>query len=229
MRNENLGDFLTQHFRVVMIGVGVVILLCILALIGLGVSKIKPAHTMLEIAVAPHDATILINGQEYRNGIYEIEPGNYTVEISKDGFESKSFSVEAPEKQTGKISTFLVNKKEGMEYYERSQADLNILGTMTDTETVEFMKDYNRRISIAEYLPIDASYSIEGPQVGEGERQGNNIYRQKIANGSTDSRCEWAFCLLVTGDLYNEEILRNTLLDKGYDLDDYEVIYDIES
>ena len=228
MRNENLGDFLSQHFRAVMIGVGVVILLCILALIGLGVSKIKPAHTLLEITVAPHDATISINGQEYRNGIYEFEPGNYTVDISAEGFEPKNFNVVVPEEQTGKISTYLVNKKEGMEYYERNQADLNILETMADTEAVEFMKDYNRRISISGYLPIDASYSIEGPPVGEGERQGNNIYRQKVENGTTDSRCGWAFCLLVTGDLYNEEVLRNTLLDKGYNLDDYEVIYDIE-
>ena len=222
MKDEGLGVFLSKYFRAVMIGVGVVVALCILALVALGISQINPPRTLLEINVAPSTATITINGQDYRNGIYEVEPGNYTATISADGFTGKSANITVEEGQTAKLATFLPNKSEGMAYFERSAADLNILRTLSDQEAVDFIKSYDKKLSIRDQLPLDASYDMS-EVLGI---PGNEIYEQTIYDGSTDSRCSAAFCLLVSGYELSLDAVRESIADAGYNLDDYEVIYD---
>lgn len=222
MNNENVGTFLSAHYRAIMIGVGIVATLCILALVVLGVSQIQPPRTLLEISVAPSTAVITINGQDYRNGIYEMEPGDYVVNIAASGFQPKTINVAVEDGQTAKIATYLKNQAEGMEYFERSAADINVLRGINEPEAVSFVQNYDRKLSIRDLLPIDASYDMSEVL----DMPSNEIYEQTISDGSADSRCKKAFCLLVSGYELNEEVLQETVADLGYNLDDYEVIYD---
>lgn len=222
MNNDNFGAFLSKHYRGIMVAVAIVITLCILGLIALFVSNnMTRPKTFLQINVAPGSALIEANGQEYHNGIYEVEPGTYTAEISAEGFESKTQNVTIREGETGKISTYLLNKDEGMDYYFSNAGDIEILRTIDDQEVKKFLDRYDQIISIRNKMPIDASYNVPGAGVS---------YSQTISDGSSDPRCESAFCLLVTGyGEPNTDVVDEVLSDLGYNMDDYDVIYDFKS
>ncbi len=225
MGDENFGSFLAKHYRVLMISVGAVVAVCLVALVGLAIAQIRPAGTYLDVNLAPAGkAVVTINGQEYGNGVFEFEPGEYTAEVSAAGFEPREAQISVAEGTTTKVATFLVNEKEGMEYFERSEADLRVLRTLDDPEAQEFIAAYDKKLAIEDELPINATYNVPIPGYS-----GNNLYEQKVVDGSGDKRCVRVFCLIVTGDGLNEEVLNNAVNNLGYDLDDYEVIYDVDA
>lgn len=221
MKNSesDLGAFLSRYYKKIMIFVTVIVILCIVLLIVIPLSHINRPRTMIEINVAPGNASIDIDGKMYSNGIYEITPGTHKISISADEFEPKEFSIETEADKTTRLATYLSNA-EGLSVYEKNIGDLNILATMDDAEVIDFMKEYNKKISIKNSLPIDASYAVDGA--------GINL-SQTISDGSEDSRCNMAFCLLISGyGEPNEYVLKNALNNLGYNLDNYEVIYDFK-
>ena len=225
MNNENLGYLLSKYFRPIMIVVGIIIALCICGIIAVIVHNLQPDKTLISVNVAPTQATITIDGQEYHNGTYEFAPGQYQANIAADGFESKTLDFNVESSKTTPISTYLVNKKEGMDYYENSAADLQVLGSLSEPEAQEFMQRYNKKLTIRDYLPIDATYNA-GPMRGETK---NDLQPQTITDGSTDSRCSKAFCLKVTGRNIDQQTISDTISNLGYNINDYEVIYDADS
>ena len=44
------------------------------------------AKPRVSLNIAPTSATITINGKDYRNGLYEMQPGTYKANISQEGF-----------------------------------------------------------------------------------------------------------------------------------------------
>lgn len=221
MNNDNFGVFLSRHYRGIMISVAVVIAVCVLVPIILLISNVAQPKTFLQINVAPGNALIDVNGQEYRNGIYEIEPGTYSAEISAEGFEPKIQSVTVQKGETAKISTYLLNEDDGMDYYLSNAGDIEILRSVEDQEVKDFLAHYDQMISIREKFPIDASYNV--PEMGLN-------YSQTVSDGSSRQECEMAFCLLVTGyGQPNDEVVDGALNDAGYNIDDYQVIYDFKS
>lgn len=221
MNNDNFGVFLSRHYRGIMISVAGVIAVCILVVIILLVSNVARPKTFLQINVAPGNALIEVNGQEYHNGIYEIAPGTYSAEISAEGFESKTQSVTVQKGETAKISTYLLNEDDGMNYYLSSAGDIEILRGIEDQEAKDFLARYDQMVSIREKFPIDASYNV--PEEGLN-------YSQTVSDGSSRPECEMAFCLLVTGyGQPNDEVVDDALSDAGYDMEDYQVVYDFKS
>ena len=109
-----------------------------------------------------------------------------------------------------------------MDWYKKSAADLQILDSLTDPEARAFMDDYHQKVSISNFFPIDATYDMSAIN----GTPGNSLYPQSIVDGSDDPRCSLAFCLLAYGYELNESELRNAVSNLGYNLDDYEVIYD---
>ena len=111
-----------------------------------------------------------------------------------------------------------------MAYFEKSAADLQVLATLDDPEVQEFMTAYNQKISIRDHFPIDATYDMSAVN----GTPGNDLYEQTITDGSQNPDCPIAFCLYVSGYRLNEDAIRDALKSLGYNLDDYEVIYDFK-
>ncbi len=221
MDNSSLGGFLVAHYRAVVWGSVAVILLCVIAIIIAAISQIKPARSFMEVAVVPTTATVTINGKDYRNGVYEMAPGNYVADVSQDGFEGAEVAVKVEPGETTRVEVVLPHEKWGIWYFERSQADLNVLATMKNAEAQEFMQGYNQRLELKEELPIEIMYDM-----AEVEDGGSGYGLMQLEDGSGDPRCELAFCLIASGDILNLEALKSAVTERGYNWDDYEVIYD---
>ena len=69
-----------------------IIITTVLVIFLIIVPAIKNANrpAFLDILVAPVDANVMIDGEEYRNAVYEMEPGHYTATITKEGFIEKN-------------------------------------------------------------------------------------------------------------------------------------------
>ena len=160
MRDGGFGEFITAHFRGVVIILSIIVIICVGALIALPFLAYRPKISSIEISVAPSFAKIEINGQTYTNGVHEFEPGEYEATISADGFESKKVKVTVEKEKSAKLSDYLLNTEEGLAYFERSEADLRSLEAVDKAEVKEFLDDYSKKVSIREVLPIDASYDM---------------------------------------------------------------------
>ncbi len=217
MTMNKIIDFLLKHYRGMMTSIITIATICIITLITLSVRNLTQSYTFLEINVVPGIATASINGQIYRNGIYRISPGTYTATLSAEGFVSKDVIIEVQKNQTSKIATYLDNEENGMNYIEQSEADLKLLQNVDEPQAINFLKAYNRKISLQDQLPINASYEANGQQL-----------TQTIANGTYDSRCDSTFCLLISSyGPPNLDVIKDSLSNLGYNLDDYIVFYDV--
>lgn len=227
MDDRNLGYLLTKYFRPIMITVGVVIAACLVGIIAVIIHNLMPEKTLVSINVAPTEATVTIDGREYHNGTYEIKPGQYQVSISADGFDPKIVNLDIKPHQTTPLSTYLVNKKEGLAYFEKSAADLQVLNSITDQEIQDFMQQYRKKISIKDQLPISVRYNAAQGSTTEGR----SLDFQTVSDGTSRSDCSMAFCLLVSAtygiSAPDEASVRAALSNLGYNYDDYEVIYDM--
>lgn len=212
-----------EHSKAFIRSVVGLILLSIILIIVVPMIRQSQKATMLEITVAPTSAIIEISGKEYRNGTYAIEPGEYEVKISRDGFDSKEQHLTIKAHELTTFRTFLIHRTEGLKYYERSAADLAALRlNVSDAEVNAFLADYDERLKIKDILPINASYNLKDTNPSFG----NYMILIKIDDGSTNPKCQLAFCLVVTGDERNEARVRERLAAYGFNYADYEIIYE---
>ena len=101
----------------------------------------KPA--LINIYILPKAAVIKINGEEYRNGVYEFQPGEYSGEISAEGFQAKKvdFSVKAHE--ATKVSDYLLCENEAFECYkDMPEVIEEMKAQAASQEEYEFARDY---------------------------------------------------------------------------------------
>lgn len=217
-------EFFDKHYRLCIGAIFGIIAICIIVIVAIPVGADIQKPTVLEVSVAPSTAKIVIDGQEYGNGAHVFKAGKYTASISQDGFESKNVDFEVKEHEQNLLSTYIVNKDEGMAYFERSVADIAAvrLSYDNDEKAREFIDAYDKKTKISEILPINASYDLKDTNPG----MGSYMIFMNIADGSNHGKCHHAFCLLVTGDRKNEKRVREMLQLNGYNYDDYEVIYE---
>ncbi len=214
----NLGDFLDKHSKSVVILLFVVIAICFGGTLVLGVFNYQEQKTYLSVMVAPVFARVTLNDQEYQMGLNEIEPGKYQVKISADGFISKEFTLEVKHGEPAAVSGYLMHASEGINYYARDAKSLSVLRAMSatnDEQLAKFLDDYSNLMGIKNSLPMDASFS-----------KGNQEIRVTVKDGSRDPRCKMAFCLIAVGEDINPGAVEFAVSSAGFDLKNYEVIYD---
>ena len=192
--------------------------------------KSLTAPTQISFNTAPASATITINGQEFSNGVYEIEPGEYKIEIKKDGFESKTDNIIIKPHKTNVYYGYVVNKTDGMSYFEQNQTDLDVLSHIDTDEVKNFQNDYQNKLKVRDILPIKGTYNMT-----EGVADARSLfvnYTIREGNSSKDY-CKNVFCIIVeSGSETNENLkltIKKELSKNGYDIANYEIKYDKEN
>lgn len=178
----------------------------------------------VSLNIAPTSANITINGKEYHNGLYEMSPGNYTATISQEGFSPKELQFEVKNHGITVVNDYILNEKEGLYYFESSDADMTILQNSNQPEVRSFLNEFEQKKSILSKLPFE-------DVVNENENKIAPIsnIKFKISDGSIDNNCKKIFCLLVTSGKTDMSILKKAVSKKikeeGFDPDGYQIIY----
>lgn len=227
---DGLLNFADSHYRTIRITlIGAILVLAAL----LGFFVLRPivaelnAPPRLSINIAPSNADILIDGQHYRCGLYELAPGDYHAQISADGFNAKDLDFTVTPHGTTIITDYLVHSNEGLAYFERSVVDLATLRAIDTPEIRDFLQAYDHKAAIVAELPITGSYDANADKNAAPVSE----YSFKITDGSRHADCQRVICLLISSYKANPTILKHAvsqkLQEKGYNLDDYQTIYEL--
>ena len=194
-------------------------------------------NSVISFNVTPMDAKISINGSEYAEGSYKFAPGTYEIAISREGMESKSFTVELGGDSIANVATFLVGEDGGFDFYELKEnydsflklAEMaSINNNMTvdqDTRAEEFVRGFEEDYTIFDVLPIvDKTLSQYGLEAGV-DYQYDVL---TIQNGADYDSCLMTLCLYITDTLSGrEERAKEIVNNFGYNSDNYQIIYEV--
>lgn len=203
-------NFIKQHKTI-----SVVLLLDLIVAIIIGIlviQRFKRAST-LQVLVAPTDAKVTINGKQYQNnGTYEVEPGELYVKVEYDGLVSKEFSLVAVADKTTKVYAYLVGENNDFSIYESNMAELDLLKRVgQDKEAGDFLQ----RMSIINILPYKYDVFDEATMT-------STTFRIDVDRIDCPDR----FCLQAVNQRNSSrELMKQKVLEKGYNLNDYEVFY----
>ncbi len=206
---EKLGKMLKNNPIIWILGFSIIVLLIILLIVVL----VNRNTARLDILVAPSDATVMVGDTRYKNGIYEgLEEGIYEVEITRDGLESKRLEIELKNGETTKLYLYLTG-----DGYSYTEEDSKILLLIDEYNNEKEAKDYLKKYPINKVLPI----------VIEGYSDDSSEYVSFRIDGGKFDDCKNEFCIKIT-DISgrNRALAEEAAKAKGYDLSDYEVIYE---
>ena len=208
----------------------VVDVLIILTIVGLNIfNSLKTVR--LELYVAPVDATVTINGKEYEEATYAFMPGHYEINISHADLGSKSFENDLESGHYLKLATFL--KDDNFEYYtlkdnyvsfsrlaEIAGAGHNIT-IDNDTSAEDFIKKTTSLYDALSLLPIDFQEYMETVD-------GEDLVADITVKESDSDDCATFLCIeaLMVG-AQDKNIANRILEEKGFNLEDYEILYTI--
>ena len=210
----NLDTIIQKHFKFLTALLGLVILGCGAVVLTTLLVRNAVGDAYVSITLAPTNAKITLNGEEYSIGSYVVKSGKYNVKIEAEGFKTKEFSFEAKNGQVAAISEYLENETEGLKYYERSAADMKALKFIHSKEGDDlsnFLAEYKRKTDIIYSLPLDASVPA------------NTVM---IRDGSLRDDCNMAFCLVVEGFTIDKDRVSAVISQKGFKPEEYTIIYD---
>lgn len=211
---KKLGEFLKNN-PIFMLLFGLIVALFVILMV-VSVKSLRAAK--LEILVAPTSAEILIDGEKYQNGIYDgMEEGVYTVKILQDGFNTEEFQIELKSDETTKLYKYL---KGNDGYYENHMEDLEIMRLVSEYEVGLVAQNYLEKYPIMKVLPL----------VVEKYAEDFTEYTWFRIDGGKYDECEKEFCLKITdmsGGNYEKAL--KMIQKKGFDPDDYKIIYEDDS
>lgn len=169
----------------------------------------------LEILVAPSAAKITVDGKEYKNGTYKMEPGEVTVKITMDGFITKELPALLTRGGTTKLYTYLIPENESMDWYLEHPEEQMLLNTIGDARAAAASAEYLTENPIVKVLPlIYANYDE------------NWNYTEYRVDGGDFEECEREFCLRVTDTTGgNYEAALELIRENGFSPEDYEIVY----
>lgn len=195
--------------RRIVTGFIVIDVLVVIVLVVLWVMKINRT-AVLDIVLAPGMATVNINGEKYLPGAYRVYPGQVTAEISAEGFETKTLELNLNAESTTKIYEYLMPTEDNLNYYATHNDDVELLARIGGEEAEEILKV----ISIKQILPI-VDFHYEGL---------NGKSREIVISEAPE--CDKIFCLVARGDISNHTEVKNLIKEKGYNPEDYEIVYE---
>lgn len=229
--SSRLKDFLNQRW------VKTVFLIDILAIIVIAGILIWNATKTATVtfSVAPLDAKITLSGQgDYENGTYKLHPGNYEVTISRDGLESKTFDLELKSGYVTTLTAFLIGEGNNFEFYElkanyASFQKLSEIASASNNQTTDH--DTSAEDFITKFQTLQSFYSTNLPfeysEYGNSE-DGRSILKYGITvRTSNETSCQKYLCIKAVGNNVEEAFIKQILTERGFNLEEYEVHYQI--
>lgn len=207
---------LWQHIRksngrlLTFISITAIALIIIIAAVTAIIDARKTAR--IDVLVAPISASVKINGRGYGNGLHKVEPGDFTVIITKDGFESyeESFSLAAGE--TKDLAVYLMQLDGGYGWYLAHPEDDMVMTGVGDKKASAKAAEMLAKYPILNILPHQDSegtfdYTISPKFSGE------ELVSLVI---------ELNTCAEYSKGIYRNEALQ-WLVGQGYDPNDYKI------
>lgn len=172
----------------------------------------------IEVLVAPSFAKVEIDHTKLKtSGTSKYYPGEYTVTISADGFESTETTLNLEKDQTATLYLYLQPTTENYNFYLENKTESNLVQRINDLRTQASNNAYINKYPITEVLPIN---------IVEQNREKNEWTEFHINYGQYEN-CKTEFCIKIsdyTGG--NQERALNIIREKGFNPDDYEIIYE---
>ena len=216
------------------------IITLVLAIFLVIIPAIKAAGRLafLDVLVAPVDATVTINGEEYRNAVYEMEPGHYTATIAKDGFKPVTAEFDLEKDKTAGLYLYLEPSDGSWAYYEqaKNQASLEALLRLNNYNSdgdawwppVQVIQEKDAAKKLAERYKVKSILPANVSLCGDvATRMTCNAIKVEY---KYSKKCDDGLCLVISGrskELPNEALseIREKFAEGGFNFDDYRYIY----
>ena len=217
-----------------------IIITTVLVIFLIIVPAIKNANrpAFLDILVAPVDANVIIDGEEYRNAVYEMEPGHYTATITKEGFNEVTVDFDLEKNKTAGLYLYMEPTDGNWDFYEKKEnqdsleALLRLNNYNSDGATwrpevapiqeKDGAKEIAKKYKVKTILPVNVSLCGE-----VATRMTCNAMRVEY---KYSKKCGDSLCMVISGrskELPNEALneIREKFTEGGFDFDDYRYIY----
>jgi hypothetical protein len=112
----------------------------------------------LDILVAPKSAEIRVNNTRYSPGVIRLEPGRYTIEIRKDGFDSYSQTVDLVPDKTEKVYVQLRPSNGDYSWYARHPEETTYMTNIGDYLYDKRIEELKQKYPLMRKLPINIEY-----------------------------------------------------------------------
>lgn len=206
-------DFIKRHrLACAFMAVDVIILLIVALIVVYNNAK----SAVVDIYVAPSNALIELNGEEYDNfSSQSVFPGDYHVKISMDGMQTKEFDLSLNGGGFGKVRTYLVGTDGGFGYYvDNPDEEMVLAEVANDKESKEFVEKYNHTRSILNDLPLEY-YDRSNP---------NNPIGVFVEQDTNDCK-GYVVCLVAYGGKENSSIVEGLIREAGFEPSEYRITY----
>ena len=150
---------MSNRIKLIIAGV-VIFVIAVIAILIAWIINI-PKTATIEVIVAPSDAKILIGEKRYKNGTHKIEPGDYSIAVTRDNFSpyASEFSIE--EGETKKLLVCL-NEIDGNTWYDEHKEDDDICRKAAELASEEYKKEKQTAdiYSVTPYNSYDDGFNI---------------------------------------------------------------------
>lgn len=194
--------------KILIIAAGLLLIVLLAALFYL---KLRPNAELIVVA-APSQATLRLDGKKIQNGARGIRAGKHKIELSLEGFETKTQEFEISAGETQSVNLYLVGENEDYSHYLQNEEDIKLLGLIGDETAKQLASEYWEAKSILEILPITL--------VGDDGESSSRL--------ESGEDCARSYCLKITdqGEALKEKMLER-IKSLGFDPDDYEIQYEL--
>ena len=118
------------------------------------VDPFEAKTSMVEVMVAPTSAKVLIDGEQYTNGEYEMPPGEYKVTIEEDGFQPYNGVLRVADKHKLYIAVCLQPTEGNKSYYDDNIDDSYLCQSIGEFEDISTWDQSALVDDIFEYTPF---------------------------------------------------------------------------
>ena len=230
MDNSPLKNFFGNKWVRLALILDVLIVITFVVIIIMNLSK----TSTITLDVTPLDAKIQLNGAEYQNGTVAIAPGTYEVKISRDGLDSKTFSITIETGDNLTIAAFLKSGTNDFSFYKLKE-NLDSFFELENIASANNNKTYDKDSSAEEfvayyrgiYKTLSTKFPIEHQEYTE-TANGRELVKDVTIKPVYDEECKTSTCIkafmLGTDD---KEFIKSLIEKKGLKVEDYEVYYKI--
>ena len=150
---------MSNRIRLIIAGI-VIFIIAVIAILIAWIINI-PKTATIEVIVAPSDAKILIGEKRYKNGTHKIEPGDYSIAVTRDDFSPYASEFSIKEGETKKLLVCL-NEIDGNTWYDEHKEDDDICRRAAELASEEYKKEKQTAdiYSVTPYNSYDDGFNI---------------------------------------------------------------------